>query len=50
MQESNVNEQPKSYVDVLRETQQEEFSLLSEVTRGGVEEPITSARCVKACS
>jgi len=41
MQESNVNQQPKSYADVLRETQQEEFPLLSEVTRGLVEEPIT---------
>ena len=41
MQESNVNEQPKSYADVLRETQQEEFPLLSEVTQGVVEEPIT---------
>ena len=30
-----------SYIDVLRETQQEEFSLLSEVTQGVVEEPIT---------
>ena len=30
-----------SYVDILRETQQEEFSLLSEVTRGIVDEPIT---------
>ena len=41
MQESDVNQQPKSYVDVLRETQQEEFPLLSEVTRGVVEEPVT---------
>ena len=30
-----------SYVDVLRETQQEEFPLLSEVTQGVVEEPLT---------
>ena len=30
-----------SYTDVLRETQQEEFPLLSEVTRGIVDEPIT---------
>ena len=30
-----------SYIDVLRETQQEEFPLLSEVTRGFVEDPIT---------
>ena len=41
MQESNVNEQPKSYIDVLRETQQEEFPLLSEVTRGVLEDPLT---------
>ena len=41
MQESNVNQQSKSYADVLRETQQEEFPLLSEVTQGVVEEPIT---------
>ena len=41
MQESNLNEQPKSYADVLRETQQEEFPLLSEVTQGVVEEPIS---------
>jgi len=32
MQESNVNQQPKSYTDVLRDTQQEEFPLLGEVT------------------
>ena len=30
-----------SYGDILRETQQEEFPLLSEVTRGIVDEPIT---------
>ncbi len=30
-----------SYIDVLRETQQEEFPLLSEVTRGVVEDPLT---------
>ena len=41
MQESNVNQQPMSYGDILRETQQEEFPLLSEVTRGIVEGPIT---------
>ena len=41
MQESNVNQQPKSYGDVLRETQQEEFPLLSEVTQGIVEDPLT---------
>ena len=41
MQESNVNQQPMSYIDVLRETQQEEFPLLSEVTQGVVEDPLT---------
>ena len=41
MQESNVNQQTQSYGDILRETQQEEFPLLSEVTRGIVDEPIT---------
>ena len=30
-----------SYADALRETQQEEFPLLSEVTRGVVEDPIS---------
>ena len=30
-----------SYTDVLRETQQEEFPLLSEVTRGVLEDPLT---------
>ena len=34
MQESNVNQQTQSYGDILRETQQEEFPLLSEVTQG----------------
>ena len=32
MQEPNVNQHPMSYADMLRETQQEEFPLLSEVT------------------
>ena len=32
MQEPNVNQHPMSYTDMLRETQQEEFPLLSEVT------------------
>ena len=41
MQESNVNQQTQSYGDVLRETQQEEFPLLSEVTQGIVEDPLT---------
>ncbi len=41
MQESNVNQQPTSYGDILRETQQEEFPLLSEVTQGVVEDPLT---------
>ena len=40
-QELKNSETPTSYVDVLRETQQEEFPLLSEVTRGIVDEPIT---------
>ena len=40
MQESNVNQQPTSYGDVLRETQQEEFPLLSEVTQGVADEPL----------
>ena len=37
----NVNEQPLSYADTLRETLQEEFPLLSEVTRGILEAPLT---------
>ena len=41
MNESNVNEQPMSYGDMLRETQQAEFPLLSEVTRGILEDPLT---------
>ena len=41
MQESNVNQQPTSYGYILRETQQEEFPLLSEVTQGVVEDPLT---------
>ena len=41
MQESNVNQQPMSYGDILRETQQEEFPLLSEVTQGIVEDSLT---------
>ena len=41
MQESNVNQQPMSYGDILREIQQEEFPLLSEVTQGIVEDPLT---------
>ncbi len=41
MQESNVNQQTQSYGDILRETQQEEFPLLSEVTQGIVEDPLT---------
>ena len=39
MNESNVNEQPVSYGDMLRETQQAEFPLLSEVSRGVVDDP-----------
>ncbi len=41
MQESNANECPMTYTDILRETQQEEFPLLSEVTRGVVDDPLT---------
>ena len=40
-QELKNSETPTSYVDVLRETQQEEFPLLSEVTQGIVEDPLT---------
>ena len=40
MKESNVNEQPVSYADMLRATQQAEFPLLSEVTRGVVDDPL----------
>ena len=39
--ESNVNNQPMSYGDTLRETQQTEFPLLSEVTQGLVDNPLT---------
>ena len=41
MQESNVNQQPMSYADVLRETQQEEFPLLSEVTAPFMGNPLS---------
>ena len=37
----NVSEQPQPYTDTLRETQQEEFPLLSEVTQGVLEDPLT---------
>ena len=40
MQESNVNQQPMSFGEVLRETQQETFPLLSEVTQGVADEPL----------
>ena len=36
----NANEQPMSYADTLRETMQEEFPLLGEVTRGLLEDPL----------
>ena len=36
----NEENQPMSYVDVLRETQQAEFPLLSEVTQGFVGDPL----------
>ena len=35
----NLQTQP-TYTDILRETQQEEFPLLSEVTRGVVDDPL----------
>ena len=40
MQESNVNQQTQSYGDMLRETQQEEFPLLSEVTAPFMDNPL----------
>ena len=36
----NEENQPMSYVDVLRETQQAEFPLLGEVTQGFVGDPL----------
>ena len=41
MQEPNVNQHPMSYADVLRETQQEEFPLLSEVTAPFMDNPLS---------
>ncbi len=41
MENLNVAQTQTSYADTLRETQQEEFPLLSEVTRGVVEDPIS---------
>ena len=40
MQESNMNTQPQSYADTLRETMQEEFPLLCEVVQGVLEDPL----------
>ena len=40
-QELKNSETPTSYVDVLRETQQEEFPLLSEVTAPFMNNPLT---------
>ncbi|MBQ4083307.1 MAG: DUF3987 domain-containing protein [Bacteroidaceae bacterium] len=40
-QELKNSKTQTSYIDVLRETQQEEFPLLGEVTQGVVEDPIT---------
>ena len=40
MEQPNVSEQPMSYIDMLRETQQAEFPLLSEVSRGVVDDPL----------
>ena len=36
----NTTEHPMSYADMLRETQQEEFPLLGEVTQGFVDDPL----------
>ena len=41
MLESNVNLNPQSYGEVLRETQQVEFPLLSEVTQGLLDDPLS---------
>ena len=41
MENLNATQTQMSYADTLRETQQEEFPLLSEVTRGVVEDPIS---------
>ncbi|MBO5679475.1 MAG: DUF3987 domain-containing protein [Bacteroidaceae bacterium] len=41
MNESNVNEQSTSYIDILRVTQEEEFPLLSEVTSGIIDNPLS---------
>ena len=41
MENLNATQTQMSYADVLRETQQEEFPLLSEVTCGVVEDPIS---------
>ena len=38
---STTMENPQTYADILRETQQEEFPLLSEVTSGIVDNPLT---------
>ena len=40
MQESNVNQQPRPYGEVLHETQQEVFPLLSEVTASFTDNPL----------
>ena len=41
MNQSNVDEQPMSYADMLRDTMNEHFPLLSEVTQGIVDDPLT---------
>ena len=41
MNKSNVDEQPMSYADMLRNTMNEHFPLLSEVTQGIVDDPLT---------
>ena len=40
MEITNATEHPMSYADILRETQQEQFPLLSEVTQGLLEDPL----------
>ena len=44
MEKPNVTEQCTSYADTLRETMQEEFPLLCDVTQGLVEDPLDSSR------
>jgi hypothetical protein len=46
MKESNESQQPLSYGEELRETQQEVFPLLSEVTQGFVDDPLILLRTI----